>query len=58
MKKLAGYKLMVLAHACVQAPSTNVGSAAISVHRLRINKGSNCVGSGRSMQSMRQLRKV
>ena len=28
MKKLAGYKLMLQAHACVQAPSTNVGSAA------------------------------
>lgn len=30
MKKLAGYKLMLPAHACVQAPSTNVGSAAIA----------------------------
>lgn len=31
MKKLAGYKLMLPAHACVQAPSTNVGSAAVAV---------------------------
>jgi hypothetical protein len=31
MKKFADYKLMPPAHACVQAPSTNVVSAAISV---------------------------